>query len=170
MKCDNESPSYNSLFNALQNRLGEKLDNPSISRNMARFETPWQIATLFVCAALVSVGLISFLRAEAQSRYGDGEETSNIDNRHPNTEAVDRTNLQRPGIVEETSSDSSGTFSISRVKSALQSLFQAEHRHDLRFYANEACESSLSFLSGRDRWMNKRSAENGLSPPPLTNR
>ena len=38
---------------------------------MARFETPWQVASLFLCAALVSVAVIFVLKAEAHKRYGN---------------------------------------------------------------------------------------------------
>ena len=43
---------------------------------MARFETPCQIVSLFLCAALVSVAVIFVLQAEAHKRYGGGEEAS----------------------------------------------------------------------------------------------
>lgn len=35
---------------------------------MAKYESPWQILGLFLGAALVSIGVITFLRAEAGKR------------------------------------------------------------------------------------------------------
>jgi len=48
-------------------------------KKMGRFESPLQVAGLFFCATFVSVGLIFFINAEAQSRQ------SRLENRHPPT-------------------------------------------------------------------------------------
>ena len=41
---------------------------------MGRFDSPWQVAHLFLCAAVVSVAIIFVLRLEAHKRYGEDEE------------------------------------------------------------------------------------------------
>ena len=40
-------------------------------KNMARFESPLQIFGLFLCAALVAIGVIFVLNLEVDKRYGN---------------------------------------------------------------------------------------------------